>query len=70
MAYKYRKCYRIYDISEDGLLKVPQLYEGYGRYFSETSEYATEQDAIDRVTQKDLGDCVILPVVSRYWVKE
>ncbi len=70
MAWKYRKVYRIYEISADGLLKVPTRSEGYGYYSKEDREYTTEQEAVDRIIEKDLGDCVVLACVGAAYVED
>ena len=70
VATEYRKTYRIYEISADGLLKVPMRSEGYGYYAKEDHAYDTEQDAVDRVIEKELDDCIVVATVSRHWVED
>lgn len=70
MAYEYRKTYRIFEISTDGLLKPPKRSEGYGEYSYDIWDYDTEQAAFDRIVERGLSDCIIVSMVAQHYVKD
>jgi hypothetical protein len=67
--YEYRKAYKIYRVSEDGLLKHPHKYDYDSLNIYDVS-YETEEAAMDDIVKYDLGVCLVIPVVERQWIWE
>jgi hypothetical protein len=65
---KFEIKYKIYEISEDGLLKDPKE-DYYGRRVIAYDTYDTMDDAIKELEKDDhsFGDYVILPVAQFYF---
>ncbi|MCP5018943.1 MAG: hypothetical protein GY938_27245 [Ketobacter sp.] len=73
MKYETKSVYKVYEISDDGLLKTPAErvgYEGRAEIFN-CFGYATMELAIADIEKKSDGvyEYVVLPVVQRNWVR-
>ena len=60
MAYRLVKEYKIYYVSNDGLLKTPEEIPSY-------RSWDTEEEAVDAALKNGCLGCVILPVIGRVW---
>lgn len=66
----YSLGYRIFKISQDGLLKTTRVSEGYGYYRQIDDVYDTPEAALAQIERDDLGSCVILPCSRTTWLQE
>lgn len=66
MSIKYVAGYKIYNLSEDGLLKPAKSGYGY-REHTEWETYDTLEQVEKVISERDFGYVVVLQVYERRW---
>lgn len=69
MEARYEKRWKVYEVSNDGLMKHPVKERAYYSY-RETylnDAYKSKDEAIADIIKYDVGDCIIVQSMQKVW---
>ena len=64
---KVIKKYKIYSVSEDGLMKPAKYGSFWNRQTTEYDEFNSEEEAMQFCVNEDIVDVIIIPYIRTDW---